>query len=68
MDPQDLRGRGLSEGTGQYFHIANPREGVKLGVAARKHVQARYSWEACLAPLDALIDVGTPRSRKRNAA
>ena len=24
---QDLRGRGLSEGTGQYFHIANPREG-----------------------------------------
>jgi predicted acyl esterase len=24
---QDLRGRGLSEGTGQYFHIANPSEG-----------------------------------------
>ncbi|MDA0676865.1 MAG: CocE/NonD family hydrolase, partial [Chloroflexi bacterium] len=24
---QDLRGRGQSEGTGQYFHTANPREG-----------------------------------------
>ncbi len=24
---QDLRGRGLSEGTGQYFHTANPLEG-----------------------------------------
>jgi putative CocE/NonD family hydrolase len=24
---QDLRGRGISEGTGQYFHIANPAEG-----------------------------------------
>jgi putative CocE/NonD family hydrolase len=24
---QDLRGRGRSEGTGQYFHTVNPREG-----------------------------------------
>src|SRR5213082_455622 len=24
---QDLRGRGRSEGTGQYFHTANPNEG-----------------------------------------
>ena len=24
---QDLRGRGSSEGTGQYFHVVNPREG-----------------------------------------
>ena len=24
---QDLRGRGRSEGTGQYFHVVNPREG-----------------------------------------
>ena len=46
--------------------LADPRKAAELGIAARKHVQERYSWEARLAPLDALI--GTSRSTKRTAA
>ena len=35
--------------------IADPADAHALGSAARRQVQARYGWEACLAPLDHLL-------------
>lgn len=42
--------------------LSDPRRAAELGASARAQVQARYSWEARLAPLDPLIGI-KPTSR-----
>ncbi len=45
--------------------LADPRKAAELGAAARRQVQERYSWEARLAPLDAIM--GLPKARRSAA-
>lgn len=48
--------------------LAEPEIAAALGLAARARVIARYSWEARLAPLDALLDAPVaPRLRRGGA-
>jgi len=37
--------------------LSDPRKAAELGASARKQVLERYSWEARLAPLDALLGI-----------
>ena len=37
--------------------LADPGRAKAMGDAARRHVVAHYDWEACLAPLDALLNL-----------
>ena len=46
--------------------LSDPKRAAELGVAARKQVLERYSWEARLSPLDALL--GLPRRPTKSAA
>ncbi|WP_019516570.1 TIGR03087 family PEP-CTERM/XrtA system glycosyltransferase [Sphingomonas sp. Mn802worker] len=40
--------------------LDEPASANSLGLRARARVQARYAWDACLAPLDTLIELETP--------
>lgn len=49
--------------------LANRDAATELGAAARAHVMARYSWAACLAPLDQIVGLnGRPMPARRTAA
>ncbi|MET0308502.1 MAG: TIGR03087 family PEP-CTERM/XrtA system glycosyltransferase [Sphingomonas sp.] len=53
--------------------LSNPDHAAKLGEAARAQVMARYSWEARLAPLDAVLGLAPrhgriERSKRKTAA
>ena len=41
--------------------LDDPVAAATLGAAARAQVQRRYGWDACLAPLDALLGLAPPR-------
>lgn len=46
----------------------DPAAALALGRQARERVIARYAWDACLAPLDAMIGSRRPPERTRSAA
>ena len=46
----------------------DPAGAIALGRQARERVMARYAWDACLAPLDAMIGSRRPPERTRTAA
>lgn len=48
--------------------LDDPAAAAALGRAARAQVQARYSWEARLAPLDALMGISIKAPPRRTAA
>ena len=48
--------------------LADPFAAAELGKAARAQVQKRYSWDARLAPLDAIMGTSVTQSGKRVAA
>ena len=48
--------------------LERPDSAAALGHQARARVQARYSWEACLAPLDALLGISVKVPPRRSAA
>jgi glycosyltransferase involved in cell wall biosynthesis len=48
--------------------LSDPRMAAELGAAARKQVLERYSWEARLSPLDALLGIKTAGAAKKSAA
>jgi polysaccharide biosynthesis protein PslH len=48
--------------------LDDPAAAAHLGRAARARVQARYSWEARLAPLDALLGISVKAPPRRSAA
>jgi len=49
--------------------LSDPRKAAELGEAARRRVHERYSWDACLAPLDSLLGLPVrPVPRPRTAA
>jgi glycosyltransferase involved in cell wall biosynthesis len=48
--------------------LSDPKRAAALGEAARKQVLERYSWEARLAPLDALIGIKPIGASKKSAA
>jgi sugar transferase (PEP-CTERM/EpsH1 system associated) len=50
--------------------LADPAGAAKLGQAARARVQERYSWAACLAPLDGILGLSNKATaaRRRSAA
>lgn len=48
--------------------LDDPAGAIALGHQARGHVLARYSWDTCLAPLDAMMGSRRPPERTRTAA
>ncbi|MEH3037360.1 MAG: TIGR03087 family PEP-CTERM/XrtA system glycosyltransferase [Sphingomonas adhaesiva] len=51
---------GAAGGAAAVVDLLSDRDGAaRLGQAARARVLARYDWDACLAPLDALIGMST---------
>jgi sugar transferase (PEP-CTERM/EpsH1 system associated) len=48
--------------------LDNVSAGAAMGREARLRVQARYSWDACLAPLDALLGISIKAPPRRSAA
>ncbi|CAN5299386.1 TIGR03087 family PEP-CTERM/XrtA system glycosyltransferase [soil metagenome] len=48
--------------------LADPGAAAALGHDARARVQARYGWEACLAPLDGLLGISIKAPPRRSAA
>lgn len=48
--------------------LSDPRRAAELGAAARKQVLERYSWEARLSPLDALLGIKPTGAAKKSAA
>jgi sugar transferase (PEP-CTERM/EpsH1 system associated) len=48
--------------------LSDPRKAADLGAAARKQVLERYSWEARLSPLDALLGIKPTGAAKKSAA
>ncbi len=48
--------------------LDNAVAAAAMGREARARVQARYSWEACLAPLDALLGISIKAPPRRSAA
>ncbi|MGY4397824.1 sugar transferase (PEP-CTERM/EpsH1 system associated) [Sphingomonas sp. UYAg733] len=48
--------------------LDNPSGAAALGQAARAQVQGRYSWEARLAPLDAIMGLRVKEPSRRSAA
>ena len=47
--------------------LDDPAAAAELGASARVQVQRRYSWGACLAPLDDLLAGGKPPARRSAA-
>lgn len=48
--------------------LDDPAGGGAMGVEARAQVQKRYSWQACLAPLDTILGIRVKAPRRRSAA
>lgn len=48
--------------------LADPAKAAQLGREARAQVQARYSWDARLAPLDAILGISVKAPPRRSAA
>ena len=48
--------------------LDNASAAAAMGREARARVKARYSWEACLAPLDALLGISIKAPPRRTAA
>jgi len=48
--------------------LDDPRGSAALGADARAQVQKRYSWQACLAPLDTILGIRVKAPRRRSAA
>jgi len=48
--------------------LGDPRAAAEMGQAARERVRARYSWAACLAPLDQIIGLNVKAMPARKPA
>ncbi|MGY2732489.1 TIGR03087 family PEP-CTERM/XrtA system glycosyltransferase [Sphingomonas sp. UYP23] len=48
--------------------LDDPAAAAQLGRAGRARVQARYSWDARLSPLDAILGIGVEAAPRRTAA
>ncbi|WCM29156.1 TIGR03087 family PEP-CTERM/XrtA system glycosyltransferase [Sphingomonas sp. QA11] len=48
--------------------LDNPTSASVMGREAREQVQKRYSWQACLAPLDSILGIRVKAPPKRSAA
>ena len=48
--------------------LNDPARAAALGQEARAQVQRRYSWEACLAPLDAILGIRVKAPPRKSAA
>ena len=48
--------------------LDDPKAAARLGRDARAQVQGRYSWEARLAPLDAILGIGIKAPLRRAVA
>jgi sugar transferase (PEP-CTERM/EpsH1 system associated) len=48
--------------------LDDPGHGATMGAEARVQVQKRYSWQACLAPLDTILGISVKAPRRRSAA
>ena len=48
--------------------LDDPSDAAEMGRKARAQVQARYSWEARLAPLDAILGIAIKAPPRRNVA